>query len=164
MIKVPPHIVWPGAVVALLGLSVTMGTITMLAATRDPNSFAVVDNYYEKGLQWDEHKAQLERNTALGWQVSIEVGEPGLLHRRPLIVTLLDRDGSPIVDALIEASTYHHAAANSVETLTLEPGEVPGQYQAMADITRQGQWQISLQVTAGGEDFTDDRTLNLKWE
>ena len=161
--KLPPHIVWPGFVIALLGMSITMGTITVLAATRDPASFAVIDDYYEKGLRWDEHKAQLAQNSELGWEVAVEVGEPDALGRRPLVVMVLDREGVPIEDARIEASIYHHAAAKRVETLTLEPGALPGQYQAQADITRQGLWQILLTVSARGKSFTNDRTLDLKW-
>lgn len=164
MIKIPPHILWPGAVVLLLTMTITKGTIAVIAATGNPGSFAVVDDYYEKGLRWDEHKAQLTKNTELGWQASVEVGEPDPLHHRPLVVTLQDREGIPIEGAVIEASCFHHAAANRVETLTLEAGPTPGQYQAQADIARKGLWQISLTVTAQGEYFTDDRTLNLKWQ
>ncbi|VAX40403.1 hypothetical protein MNBD_PLANCTO03-913 [hydrothermal vent metagenome] len=163
MRKLPPHIVWPGFVIALLGMSITTGTITVLAATRDPASFAVVDDYYEKGLRWDEHKAQLTKNSELGWEVSVEVGEPDALRRRPLVVMVLDREGIPIEGATIEASIYHHAAAKRVETLTLEPGSIPGQYQAQADIARHGLWQITLAVSARGEYFTNDRMLNLQW-
>jgi nitrogen fixation protein FixH len=160
--KLPPHIVWPGVVIALLCMSVTMVTVTIIAALDDP-SFAVEPDYYEQGLRWDDHKAQLEHNRALGWQASVEVGEPDALQRRPLIVTLVDTDGAAIEGAVVEASCFHHAAAHRVEALTLVAGDAPGEYRASAGIDREGLWEVTLAVSAHGERFTDRRTLDLAW-
>lgn len=162
MIKLPPHIVWPGVVVALLCLSLTMVTITVIAAAGDP-SFAVVDDYYEKGLHWDEHVAQLEHNEALGWRATVEVGEADAVGRRALVVTLVDGGGVAIEGAGIEASCFHHAAAHRVERLTFVAGSAPGRYEAPAEIAREGLWEVTLEVSARGERFTDRRTLDLHW-
>jgi nitrogen fixation protein FixH len=159
--KLPPHILWPGIVVVLLCLSITMGAITVVAALRDP-SFAVESDYYDKGLLWDEHTAQLDHNKALGWRASFEIGESDTLNLRPLLVELHDREGAPIEGAIVNVSCFHHAAANTVETLTLLAGPLPGQYVAPARITREGIWSFSLVVTASGELFTDRQKLNLK--
>lgn len=160
--KLPPHIVWPGVVVALLCMSVTMVTVTIVAALNDP-SFAVETDYYERGLRWDDHIAQLDKNRALGWVAAVEVGEPDAAGRRPLVVALSDAQGAAIEGAVVGASCFHHAAAHLVETLTLAPGDAPGRYRAATAIDREGRWEVTLEVSARGERFTDRRTLDLAW-
>ena len=161
--KLPPHIVWPGVVVGLLGLSVTMVTITVVAATSDP-SFAVVDDYYERGLNWDAQVAQNKKNAELGWTAAVEVGEPDALRQRPLIVTLTDADGAPIENAQFSASIFRYAAANLVEQLDLAAADQPGRYLATADIKHEGKWRVNLEVRAKGELFTSEQTIELDWD
>lgn len=162
MPKVPPHIFWPGFVIALLLMSATMVTITVVAATNDP-SFAVVDNYYEKGLHWDDHMAQLEKNKALGWAARPEVGAAAGADLRPLSITLTDRDGAPIEGASIEASVFHFTTAHRVETESLAATGTPGVYSAPFLIDREGKWMLDLTVHAGAETFTSRQTLDLSW-
>ncbi|MCC7388344.1 MAG: FixH family protein [Phycisphaerales bacterium] len=163
MPKVPPHILWPGFVVALLLMSVVMVTVTVVAATNDP-SFAVVEDYYEKGLNWDEHMAQQETNRALGWSARAEVGLPDSAALRPLTVTLTGPDGAPIGGASVEASVFRYTAAHQVETHALTAGELPGVYAAPFAINAEGKWKLMLTVRAGDGLFTDEQTLDLRYE
>jgi hypothetical protein len=163
MPKVPPHILWPGIVVALLLMSVVMVTVTVVAATNDP-SFAVVDDYYEKGLNWDEHMAQQERNRSLGWSARAEVGLPDSAARRPLNITLTGRDGAALGGASVEASVFQYTAAHQVETHALVAGDRPGVYVAPFAINAEGKWKLMLTVRVGDELFTDEQTLDLRYE
>lgn len=50
---------WPLLVVGLLSLNVCVCALTVAAATRSP---AVVEpDYYKKALDWDAHRASLQR-------------------------------------------------------------------------------------------------------
>lgn len=164
MPKLPPHIVWPGIVIALLLMSVTMVTVTVVFATRDP-SFAVESDYYERGLNWDDEMAQAEQNAELGWDAAPEVAaEADALHRRVLSVTLTDRDGAPIEGAEVEASVFHYTSAHQIQTETLVATDEPGVYEALFAIDRDGRWKLDLTVVSGDERFTDEQTLELSFE
>lgn len=161
MPKLPPHILWPGIIVALLGMSVTMVTITVVAATGDP-SFAVERDYYERGLRWDDHMAQLAQNEELGWRAEVEVGDADASGRRPLAVNLTDASGAPIDGALVEASIFHYAESARVQALALGPAGVPGRYLASVDMRQAGKWMVALEVRAGQTVFTHEHTIRLE--
>lgn len=159
-LHIPPHIFWPGMVVALLCMSLTAATITVIVAVSDP-SFAVEEDYYGRALRWDEQVAQRSRNAELGWSAEIAVGGGGP-GGPELRVTLLDRAGEPIEGAAVTATYFHHAFRGEAETIGLA-GVGAGGYAAPAAMGRSGKWSVSLAVTARGETFTADETLTLVW-
>lgn len=161
MTKIPAHIVWPGFVVGLLGMSVTMVTITVVAAVGDP-SFAVESDYHEKAMRWDDHVAQQRRNEELGWQVSVELGAMPGGDEPAVRIRLRDNSGEPIEGAVISGSCFHYAAADRVQELTVTATEEPGVYAAPALLNRAGLWNLEFRAEAGGEVFTHKRTLELE--
>ncbi|MFG0242946.1 MAG: FixH family protein [Phycisphaerales bacterium JB054] len=160
MAKIPAHIVWPGFVLALLGMSVTMVTITVVAAVGDP-SFAVESDYHDKAIRWDDHLAQKARDAELGWNVEATLGTMPGSDELALVVRLTDRTGAPIAGASIEGSSFHYAAADRVQTLAFVPTSEPGAYAAPALLNRAGLWDLRLTVDAAGEHFTHRQRLEL---
>lgn len=160
MAKIPPHVLWPGFVIGLLGMSATMITITVIAAVGDP-SFAVEADYHERALRWDDHVEQQRVNAELGWHVAVELGTMPQSGDPAMIVRLTDSSGAPIVGASIEGTCFHYAAANKVQALGFVPADEPGAYAAPALLIRAGLWQLRLRVESGGRVFTDRQTLEL---
>lgn len=160
MAKLPPHIVWPGFVVGLLGMSVTMVTITVIAAVGDP-SFAVEADYHERAMQWDEHVAQQARNEALGWGVTVSTGTEPESGRPTLIVRMHDRHGEPIDGAGLTGSCFHFARADHVQELMFVAQDELGVYAAQAMLNKAGSWDLQLRAEADGEVFTHRRTLRV---
>lgn len=156
--KIPPHLLWPGMVVGLLGMSVTMVTITVTAAVGDP-SFAVERDYYERALRWDEHMAQQRQNDELGWRASLEMRPGGEGTWGELVVTVLGADGAPLEDAAVMGTCFHYAEANSVYTLDFEPDG--GVWVAPSPLDRAGLWRVRLEVASGDAVFTNERTIEL---
>lgn len=159
--RIPPHVFWPGLVVGLLCVSFTAAIITVVAAVSDP-SFSVEEDYYDKALRWDEHRAQQAHNEALGWSAQVALGRPDALGKRALMVTLVDGAGAPIEGAVVVASYFHRANKPDEQTTALAPTGTAGEYAAPADVARAGLWDISLTVTARGETFTSATTLDLE--
>ncbi|MFG0259689.1 MAG: FixH family protein [Phycisphaerales bacterium JB041] len=160
MAKIPANIAWPGFVLALLGMSVTMVTITVVAAVGDP-SFAVESDYHDKAIRWDDQVAQEARNAELGWRVAPSLGSMPDSGGPALFVRLTDRDGSPISGAVVEGSSFHYAAADRVQTLSFVEAGEPGAYAAPARLERAGLWDLRLTVDAAGEHFTYRQRLDL---
>lgn len=57
MPRIPPHVLYPGLVVAILGMSVTANIILIVLASTDGGA-QVVPDYYEKAQSWDAEQAR----------------------------------------------------------------------------------------------------------
>lgn len=145
---------WAWIVAAMLVTHTTL-MITIATIAVDDPSFTTVPDYYERALAWDELRERRQESDRLGWEVDIA---PSALGDR-LVVTLLDRDGVPVVGASGDLSLYHHAGARDVRTVELvERGD--GVYFATVDVSRVGAWQVTLVAQRHtGEDYFDEREV-----
>lgn len=141
-------ILWPLGVVGALGVSLSVCTITVIAATSD-KSFAIEDDYYAKAVAWDDTAAQRVRNEELGWNANIAVFESGEIR-----VELLDAVGQPISDAHLSALAFHHADRRAAVEILLAESHEPGVYRGSVDTPRAGVWQVRARARARGETFT----------
>lgn len=56
-IRIPPHILYPGLVIAILLMSVTANVVLVIKASSDGGARAVPD-YYDKASRWDAEQAR----------------------------------------------------------------------------------------------------------
>ncbi|MBK7406316.1 MAG: FixH family protein [Phycisphaerales bacterium] len=160
---IPPHVFWPGMVFALIGLSLTMVTITVVAAVRDP-SFAVEKDYYEKGLHWDQHLAEQQQMDLLGWTVRPALGAADAEGRRVISLRLSGPHGDPIEGATVKLSYFHNATASEVVEASLAPAAEPGLYQTDPAPMRPGFWTLKLDIRSGDDHWAREQTLEARAE
>ncbi|MEM9065182.1 MAG: FixH family protein [Planctomycetota bacterium] len=146
------HILWPLGVIGMLVVSLSVCTITVIAATSD-SGFAIEDDYYAKAVAWDDTAFQRAKNDALGWTVDAVISPDGVVR-----MTLLNAEGEPISDARIHAVVFHHAARGDAEDVTFSAAAHAGHYTAHITAPRHGLWQIRAIIRAQGEIFTS--TMN----
>lgn len=148
--------VMPAVVFGFLGAHMLFIFVAISLAVGD-RSFAVVPDYYQKAVDWDDHKQVLADSAALGWSVQvIPSREVSVRGERELAVVLHDRDGSPIEDAEVNATLYPHARASQVAEVALPATDEPGRYAAPAQMRRDGVWSIALHVTRGDATFVHE--------
>lgn len=151
---------WPLGVTIILGLTVAANIWLIRIANADP-SFAIEENYYDRGVHWDDELAQRTRNRELGWSVGatltpIEVGKGAQLR-----IELRDSVVSPIDGASVQVTAVHVGRAGQSVALTLAPrGE--GEYQALVPIERAGIWELRFVVNRGPERFTAIERLDAR--
>lgn len=154
-------LIWGGVVVGFLGLEIVMCLVAVTLSSGDA-SFAVVPGYHEQALHWDEARAAIRASDSLGWSDAIAVGPTAdLLGRRPVIVSLRDRNGSPIAGAAVKAVLFHHARAGHVLSIDLQESAEPGTYETTAEMRREGLWEIRLDAKRGDEHFVATRQLEV---
>jgi nitrogen fixation protein FixH len=144
---------FPGIVFALIGMSMTMATITVVLATNDP-SFGLEEDYFAKAVAWDETAVQMEENRRLGWEVKVELA-PVVDGKgdRTMTVLLAESGGSALQGAKLEAFCFHNARRK--ETLSFELTEIaPGRYSAGQPMSRNGRWTVRLKAVRGDDVFT----------
>lgn len=150
---------WPFFLAGLLVAFVIGDVVMVLIATRDP-SFSVEENYYKKGLELDQRRAQERRNAELGWQLSLDVKRIAESLRPVIRVAITGRDRKPISDAKISLVAFHNARAAQKLRARLE--FVAGHYVANLPIGRAGLWEFRFVVEHGGQRFT--QTIRRKVE
>ena len=142
----------PAVVLGLLGTHMLFIVIAITLATGD-RSFAVVPDYYQKAVDYDDRKALLATSAELGWVVELTPGKTAdVMSERDVVVQLRDADGQPVRDAQISVSCYHFARAS--EPLAFKFDEIlPGQYVGRARLSREGFWQFELIAEQGDKLF-----------
>jgi len=143
---------WPGIIVGMLLTHTLVMLIFVMVATGDP-SHAVIPDYHEKAIAWDDHQAQLAHNEKLGWACEITTDATAdILGQRTLTATLTDANGQPITDAKVRLQSYHHARANQVLDEPLEQDK-PGVYSALLKMRRDGLWAFELIAVRDDDTF-----------
>jgi len=152
---IPSSIFWPGLVVALLTMSVSIGAVTIYLATSDP-SFAVEKDYYRKALAWDETAAARRASDALGWTAVVEVArDPLPSGERTIRVLLFDDQREPITDATVTVEAFAHARSRdrARPELTASPD---GSYTGRFRPGLAGLWQFRVHASRGEDSFDSD--------
>lgn len=149
---------WPLLIVVLSAIVLIPNAILVYVATNDP-SFAVEEDYYRKGLAWDETMNQERRNEALGWTVDVGFvpGDPGRVR---VHAEILDREGREIDGAAVHVAMFHNARASNILTATMSPdGE--GGYVASLPLRRAGLWELRFEILSGDDRFTHTTVREL---
>jgi len=134
---------WPLIIVGLLSVHVCVTLFFVYVATSNP-SFAVEEDYYQKGLKWDEKRAQDTINQRLGWvckaslNASSTISEPATIR-----VSLHDHEGQQIDDASVKVECFALARSGQVLRVTMTSSG-SGEYVAAIDARRPGLWEIRV--------------------
>lgn len=156
---------WGGFVVGLLSLQVAGGIFAIMLATGD-ESVAVVPDYHQKALQWDQEMAVQEASRQLGWTFDLQVisqdaedrsdGSPGMS------LFLTDKNDVPVTIEQGTIQIYRHVRAADVRTVALPKGTT-GKVELTKCFPNPGLWQVSLDVTDNsGNRFTASRELDVQ--
>lgn len=136
---------WVGFVLLLLGGSVGMWLYAAFLAVSDP-SMAVVPDYHEKALEWDEHMEAVRASEALGWSVHFLVGtKNGEKGTRALTLFIRDRDAQVVSNAIGHLRLYHHTRGKDPQSIELMESD-PGTYVCEVRMDRDGWWQFELSM------------------
>ncbi|MEM9826428.1 MAG: FixH family protein [Planctomycetota bacterium] len=147
-----PAVRWSALVVFLLGGQIAMGVTAIVLSKSDP-SVAVVPDYYQRAVKWDESKAAFAASKKLGWDVRVE---STLDETRGLRVTMKDAEGQAIHVAQATFNLYPHARASqprqwelhaapeTPSALALQPQD--GTLELPGCFTQSGYWQVEFEV------------------
>ncbi len=141
---------WVSFVVFLLGSQLAIGGVAIHLATGDP-SVAVIPDYYNEGLNWDNAQRQREALRQLGWKLRLDASEivdgNGL---RAIELLILDQTGKSVDRLDIVGRSYHRArASENIELSFRSVGE--GRYVCLCPMEKPGLWQVDLQWKFEGQ-------------
>lgn len=144
---------WPYAIGLFLGV-VAICDFTMIYVISTHRSFAVEEDYYDKGMEWDKKKKQEQQNELLGWKVEPRLSVTSDVGKRgtQLELELVDKDGRPIEGALVEARCFHYAWPKRVFSGQCV-ANAPGSYRAFYPSAKLGKWHVELEITYEGDKY-----------
>ncbi|MGM0558100.1 MAG: FixH family protein [Myxococcota bacterium] len=161
MPKIPARIFYPGMVIALLTLSVGFVVTTVVAAYSDGGP-QVVENYYQKSVDYDETQALRSAAESTDWRIEVEnMAQAG--GGEPLLVDIVDAKGRPVtgLQGTLELRRPELAAAVGSSQLTPVDGQ-PGRYAAGVAPGRKGLWDIQLKVEKGSATYLFEKREELR--
>ena len=150
---------WGAFIVGLLSLQVAGGAFAIFLASSD-ESVAVVPNYHQQALNWDQQVALRDASAKLGWNAAMSQfdGETGVAGLR---IQLRERDGGRVE---IEAGTieiYRHVRAGEIRRVAI-PAGAPDAIELGQCFGESGLWQVSVDVTdSQGNRFVDSREMDV---
>lgn len=150
-----------GLVLLLFAIQCTILTTAITLAIGDP-ALAVVPDYHQAALAWDESRAATRSAGEMGWDLDVNVSDvadgKGM---RVMQFHALDQDHQPLSELNVRAKIYRHARADEVERFELDSiGD--GTYQSMPRMPDPGLWQIELDVRNAGRPMTLSKTVELQ--
>ncbi|TWU02451.1 FixH family protein [Stieleria varia] len=151
---------WISLVLVLFVIQSTVMGIAINLAISDPSA-VVTPDYHAAALNWDETRRSRSAPQRMGWTVKLYVSDVADQRgQRAVEWTAADREGNPLDGLTIDARVYHHARAGDVQELQLKSAG-DGRYIALADMPRNGLWQIDLSVAGAEEPVEQTETVEV---
>ena len=139
MKRLPPHIGWPLLIVGFLVLGVTW-SIGVVIASQSDGGPAIVEDYYEKAIAWDQEAQRRAESDAQHWQISISKKTSNELS-----VQILDEQGTPVDGLTGIISAQKPSDSKPIAELPLTPSDTqPGVYTASFSDFSRGLWDIHI--------------------
>jgi nitrogen fixation protein FixH len=142
---------WMFVPVLLLGMTVTVGTVTVLSAVVG-HPLGMEPDYDRKAASWEMEREQRAMNERLRWVVTPEVGSEGA--HRTVSIRVEDKHAARIDAQSVVVECIPVKAAESRRTVELvrrDAGEFAGSF----DSPIGGQWEFRVTVVQGGVRYTD---------
>ncbi len=145
----------------LLVLMAMSGTIYMVIQANSGFSGLVVEDFYERGQDYEEniHK-KLENNAK--WIPEFKVTEINLNHETTIDVIIIDKQGKPAVVEKLTLFVYRPSNAKedfSVPMTILNDGKT---YQAKMTFSNKGKWDLLASAIIDGIEVNYAKSIFVK--
>lgn len=151
----PVILIWSAL---LLLFFIANGIFIYLALSSNPG--LVVDNYYERGQDYEKHMLK-RRAEDPGWNMRIElVGVPVLDQPGPVRFHLSDRTGTLLIPESV--TLYAYRPANIGDDFETPMSELQiGTYQADVSFPKPGLWDLLMVVSMDGSEYSQALRVNV---
>lgn len=152
MPNIPARILYPGMVIGLLLMSVGFVVTTVIAAHSDGGP-QVVDDYYQKSVDYEQTQALRGAAENSGWKVDVR-NLADAVEGRPLVVSVKDARGRPVsgLKGTLELRRPERSAAHAASALSPVVG-APGTYEARVTPDREGLWDVTIRAERGSAEY-----------
>ncbi|QDG53682.1 FixH family protein [Persicimonas caeni] len=150
MFGIPEKYFWPGLIITLLSSSVIWWT-SMLFIAKSDGGPQVVDNYYQKSVDYEVTKASRLAAQKSGWTVDVAwtVAQDNTVELR-----FVDKSGAPISGLEGSVELRRPDRAGAFGSAKLEPVDgTPGSYMVQVAPDKPGLWDMVIDARQGSQDY-----------
>lgn len=141
-----------------VGLLVTNALVMAVLVTASAKSApAVVPQYYERAVAWDQTMAEAKLAAELGWTLELSLDGEGIA------VKLVDHDGQRLAGAELAIRGFHRARPAERLALVLvtdEAGEARAP--ATSEARTAGWYELDVEITRGAVRYSLHRAVELR--
>lgn len=153
---------WPVMLVCMFLVSASFVIFTAVVGAGS-GSKMIEPDYYERAVDWDSERELLEAADRLGWRVTVSMS-PTLDPKgsRLVSVLILDAQGNPIEDAVVEIVAFATSQAHDRFQSAVEHNGA-GQYQhRFQGMHETGFWETRVSISALDEQALVVKSLELE--
>ena len=144
-----PETAWKWMPAAILGATFIFGVWRVMVAVDDPH-FAAVENAYEKGGNWDMHRAEVRASEALGWKISLTPGAAQAEGSVQSTLLIHSPDGAALGGVSGEVVAFHNGYPQQLYSAEIV-ASAPGQYSFEMPLHLAGYWRWQLRLQRGDD-------------
>ena len=153
--------IWTSIIVGFFLIQAILWAVAVTITASD-KSHAIIENYDQLALNWQQQKELRLASEQLGWNARIEVAEKGDIRKNfPITITLSDKNRQPVTGAVIALRAFHRARAAEPQAVAFKEAE-PGTYVATLRLERNGLWQFDGRATIGSTVYLIDQKITLR--
>jgi nitrogen fixation protein FixH len=157
---IPPNIGWPLFIIAILSMSVTAATYTFVQANSGGGA-QVVDDYYQRALDWDVEKAHRENAERFGWHMALRYDRALENGLRVIELHVTDSTGVGVEEISGTIRAYRPHLSNPIAEVPLQPvGD--GRYRQLLPAEAAGLWDFELRASKSGERVFIKRRIDIR--
>jgi nitrogen fixation protein FixH len=147
---------WPVIIIGLL-VAHTLLMLTAVTIATSDRSFAVVPNYYQKAVDWDQTKAAQQASDKLGWKATLTISDAVTPKgEREVTLTIVDADGKPVEVSKAQFKYLQYAHGNEAQDTTLLARD--GKLAGTLLLRYEGFHEFIITATAGDKVFVEKIT------
>jgi len=167
------QLLWMGFIIMFFMLQAILWTVAILFTMND-SSHAIIPNYEQKAVHWDQSQTALRASEALGIRSTLSVdADPDLRGVRTVRLKLLDAEHKPVAANTISLKAFHVGRAAEVQEIVLVKSEnldagVDGKSEADDDFTgsvlidKTGHWSITGSVLVDSDLYFIDQRVFIE--
>jgi hypothetical protein len=159
---IPPHIGWPLFIVGLLSISIFAASYTFVAANSGAGA-QVVEDYYQRALDWDEEVNRRQNAERMGWNLTVTVSDTVQNGLRAVYLDITDDSGLALEGVYGTVRAYRPHLSNAVAEVPLVAvSEQAGRYRQMLPAAATGLWDFELRARTNGEPVFMKKRIDIR--
>lgn len=155
------QLAWTAFILLFFIVQAILWTVAISVTSQDA-SHAVVNDYDQQALRWDDVKQRRAASEALGWHATASFGDSAdVRNNREVSIQIVDDQNQPVQNAKVDVRVFHRGHAANVQTITLDHVS-DGCYQTSMPVRHDGWWVFDGVAQVDDKEFLINTSIQIQ--